>query len=43
MEDIGPPEKIVEGFSVELWGQPLGEGEVIDTQVINRDGAIYYR
>eukprot|EP00192_Tetraselmis_astigmatica_P019960 CAMPEP_0117677012 /NCGR_PEP_ID=MMETSP0804-20121206/16517_1 /TAXON_ID=1074897 /ORGANISM="Tetraselmis astigmatica, Strain CCMP880" /LENGTH=194 /DNA_ID=CAMNT_0005486265 /DNA_START=473 /DNA_END=1057 /DNA_ORIENTATION=- len=43
MEDIGPPEKIIEGFAPELWGQPLSDGELLDTQVLEKDGCTYYR
>lgn len=43
MSDIGPPEKIIEGFAPELWGQPLSDGELVDTQVLERDGKAFYR
>eukprot|EP00873_Tetraselmis_striata_P023051 jgi/Tetstr1/443315/TSEL_031330.t1 len=43
MEDIGSPDVIIAGFAPELWGQPLDEGDVLDTQVVERDGLTYYR
>lgn len=41
--DVGEPQKIIEGFAPELWGQPLQEGEVLDTEVVEKNGEIYYR
>jgi hypothetical protein len=43
MKDIGEPERVLAGFAPELWGQPLDEGDVLDTQVLERDGLTYYR
>lgn len=42
MEDLGPPQKIIEGFHPELYGGPLLEGDVLDTQVVKKDGSTHY-
>lgn len=41
-EQLGPPDKLIEGFAPELYGSPLNEGDVLDTRVVERDGVLYY-
>ncbi|GLC37021.1 hypothetical protein PLESTB_001400800 [Pleodorina starrii] len=43
LREIGPPQRVIEGFAPELFGRPLDEGDVVATEVANReDGGLYY-
>ena len=42
LEELGPPQKIIEGFYPELYGTPLLDGDVLDTEVMRKDGLTYY-
>lgn len=43
LEDLGSPDKIIAGFTPELYGNPLSDGDVLDTQVYQKDGNTYYQ
>ena len=45
IQDIGPPDKIIAGFAPELYGKPLMEDDVIDSEVVTPDRSLltYYR
>ena len=45
IDEIGPPDTIIAGFAPELYGKPLLEDDVLDTQVVKDDatGVVYYR
>lgn len=43
IEDINTPDKIIAGFAPELYGAPLQEDDVIETEVEQVDGLYYYR
>lgn len=42
VEDLAPPENLIAGFAPELFGVPLNEGDVLDMQVVEKDGLPYY-
>jgi hypothetical protein len=43
LRDVGPPQRVIEGFAPELFGRPLDEDDVVATEVITRDdGMLYY-
>eukprot|EP00210_Caulerpa_lentillifera_P000630 g609.t1 len=42
LTDIGSPDKIIEGFAPELYGAPLEDGDILDTQVTIKDDIPYY-
>lgn len=42
IEELAPPENVIEGFAPELFGRPLEEGDVIETQVAKQDDLTYY-
>ena len=42
IDDIGPPQKVIEGFAPELFGSPLEEDDVLMTEVVEKDGIPYY-
>ena len=43
IDELGEPQKIIEGFAPELWGTPLNEGDVLATQVVTaKDASPYY-
>jgi hypothetical protein len=42
IEQLGPPERIIAGFAPELFGKPLDEDGVLETQVVKKDGISYY-
>lgn len=42
IKQIGPPEKIIAGFAPELYGKPLLDGDILDTQEFERGGLPYY-
>lgn len=43
MEFLGTPDLIIGGFAPELYGRPLDDGELVDTQVYKKDGNLYYQ
>ena len=43
MEFLGTPDKIIAGFTPELYGAPLTEGDVLDTKVYKKGDSIYYQ
>jgi len=43
ISQIGPPDRIIAGFAPELYGKPLLEDDVLDTQVKEKDGLTYYQ
>eukprot|EP00889_Picochlorum_renovo_P003050 jgi/Picre1/30080/NNA_005451.t1 len=43
IENIGPPDKIIAGFAPELYGSPLKDDDVMETEVEVVDGLTYYR
>ncbi|KXZ43470.1 hypothetical protein GPECTOR_89g490 [Gonium pectorale] len=43
LKEIGPPQRVIEGFAPELFGKPLDEDDVLATEVVTReDGGLYY-
>jgi hypothetical protein len=42
IDEVGPPERLIEGFAPELFGAPLKEGDVLDTKVVQKNGRAYY-
>lgn len=43
LKDVGPPERVIAGFAPELFGKPLDEEDVLNTQVKTQDnGQLYY-
>ena len=42
IDDIGDPQKVIEGFAPELFGSPLEEGDVLSADVTTKDGITYY-
>jgi hypothetical protein len=42
IEDVAPPERIIDGFALEIFGGPLTEGDVLQQEVNNIDGLTYY-
>jgi len=42
IKQIGPPDKIIAGFAPELYGKPLLDGDILETQEFERDGLPYY-
>lgn len=43
IEKIGPPDKIIAGFAPELYGKPLMEDDVLETDVVEDGGLTYYQ
>lgn len=43
MAFLGDPDKIIAGFTPELYGAPLVDGDVQDTKVYRKDGELYYQ
>ena len=43
IEGLGPPDRIIAGFAPEIFGKPLDEDSVTDTQVVSVNGMTYYR
>jgi len=43
IEQIGTPDKIIAGFAPELYGKPLMEDDVLETDVVNDGGLTYYQ
>ena len=43
MEFLGSPDKIIAGFTPELYGAPLDDGDVLDTKVYRVEDALYYQ
>ncbi|KAG2444064.1 hypothetical protein HYH02_009007 [Chlamydomonas schloesseri] len=43
LKDVGPPQRVIEGFGPELFGKPLDEDDVVATEVVNQDGGLYYK
>jgi hypothetical protein len=41
LEFLGPPDKIIAGFAPELFGAPLNDGDVLDTQVYKKANGTY--
>lgn len=42
LNEIGSPQKLIEGFAPELFGAPLKEGDVLDTEIVDKSGNTYY-
>lgn len=42
IQDLGEPDVMINGFAPELYGGPLNEGEVLDTQVVTKGDMTYY-
>ena len=42
IEDLGDPDKLINGFGPELFGQPLEEGDVVETKVVRKGGGLTY-
>ncbi|EFJ48537.1 hypothetical protein VOLCADRAFT_74648 [Volvox carteri f. nagariensis] len=43
LREVGPPQRVIEGFAPELFGRPLDEGDVLNTEVaVREDGGLYY-
>ena len=42
IEQLGEPDKIINGFAPELFGRPLDEGDVLETDTKTKDGITYY-
>jgi hypothetical protein len=43
IDELGPPDRIIEGFGPELFGNPLAEDDVLSTQTVTKDGLLYYQ
>lgn len=43
IDEVGPPEKLIEGFAPELFGKPLEEDDVLATNVVERGPLTYYK
>ena len=43
IEALAPPDRVIEGFAPELFGAPLDDGDVLETDVSRVDGLTYYR
>ena len=42
IDKLGNPDKMISGFGPELFGSPLQDGDVVDTQIIEKDGVKFY-
>ncbi|KAL3133957.1 hypothetical protein ABBQ32_008404 [Trebouxia sp. C0010 RCD-2024] len=42
IEDIAPPDRIISGFALEIFGAPLAEGDVLQEEVEKRDDGLTY-
>ncbi len=42
-QDVGPPEKLINGFAPELFGVPIAEEDVVETASVSKDGRSYYQ
>ncbi|GAB4820194.1 hypothetical protein N2152v2_007240 [Parachlorella kessleri] len=42
IDELVPPERLIEGFAPELYGKPITEEDVLDTRVEKYDGVPYY-
>lgn len=42
IEDVGPPDKLINGFAPELFGGPLNDEDVLSTATVIKDGRSYY-
>ena len=42
IEGLGTPDRIIAGFAPEIFGKPLDEDSVTDTQVVEVNGLTYY-
>ncbi|PSC73193.1 domain-containing 4 [Micractinium conductrix] len=42
IKDLGSPEVLISGFAPELYGEPLGEEDILDVQEVTKDGQPYY-
>jgi hypothetical protein len=42
IEQLGNPDTIISGFAPELFGRPLDEGDVLDSNTTSKDGVTYY-
>jgi len=43
IQELGSPEKLISGFGPELFGGPIQEGEVMNTQVVEKNGLTFYQ
>jgi hypothetical protein len=43
IEKLAPPERIIAGFAPELFGVPVVEEDVLETDVLKREGLTYYQ
>lgn len=42
IEQLGEPDRIIAGFAPELFGAPLVEGDILNTQTVEKGGLTYY-
>jgi hypothetical protein len=42
IDQLGPPDRIIAGFGPELFGKPLDEGDVVQQEVKEKGGIVYY-
>ena len=42
LQDLVTSEQLISGFAPELIGQPLGEGDVLDSAQVTKNGLLYY-
>lgn len=43
IQQLGSPEKVISGFGPELFGSPVQEGDVMNTQVVDKNGLTFYQ
>ncbi|KAL6755585.1 hypothetical protein V8C86DRAFT_2674101 [Haematococcus lacustris] len=43
IEQLGTPEKIIKGFAPELFGKPVEDEDILETEVTKKDGLSYYQ
>ncbi|GFH32668.1 PsbP domain-containing protein, partial [Haematococcus lacustris] len=43
IEQLGTPEKIIKGFAPELFGKPVEDEDILETEVTEKDGLSYYQ
>ena len=43
INELGNPDRLISGFGPELFGSPLQDGDVLDTQITEKEGVKFYQ
>lgn len=42
IDQLGNPDKMISGFGPELFGSPLQDGDILNTEIVEKDGVKFY-